>query len=187
MNFGFGRTHETLGFDFNEDMNQMIRQAGASSANNGTYSSTQMFSSVTTIGEDGVPVSESRGIATNSNGKYKMAHQRRIGDRSQTLTRERKNEHDDFQESQRLYQLSHGDLPKFRSEFNDRANQWRPQRVIKERKKPLRVFDDRQQPRMLENGGRSRAVRSSSYSRPVSCHNYRCSENCEDRPRVREY
>jgi len=206
-NFGFGRTHETLGFDFDQDMNKMIRQAGASSANNGTYSSTQMFSSVTTIGEDGVPVSESRGIATNSNGKYKMAHQRRIGDRSQTLTRERKNEHDDFQESQRLYQLSHGDLPKFRSEFNDRTNQWRSQRVIKERKKPLRTFDDRGQPRlalddrrysrpalqdrrkprMLEDGGRSRAVRPSSYSRPVSCHNYRCSENCEDRPRAREY
>eukprot|EP00495_Collosphaeridae_sp_1-RS-2012_P007301 TRINITY_DN7015_c0_g1_i2.p1 TRINITY_DN7015_c0_g1~~TRINITY_DN7015_c0_g1_i2.p1 ORF type:complete len:183 (-),score=38.76 TRINITY_DN7015_c0_g1_i2:2-550(-) len=126
------------------------------------------------------------------NGKYKMAHQRRIGDRSQTLTRERKDEHDDFQESQRLYQLSHGDLPKFKSEFNDRTNQWRSQRAIKETKKPLRAFDDRRQPRlaledrrhsrlaledrrkprMLEDGGRSRAV-PSSYSRPVSSDNYR--------------
>jgi len=207
-NFGFGLAHEPLGFGFDEDMKQMIRQAGASSSKNGTYSSTQMFSSVTTIGKDGVPVSESRGLATNSNGKYKMAHQRRIGDRSQTLTRERKNEHDDFQESQRLYQLSHGDLPKFKSEFTDRTSQWRSQRAIKERKKPRRVFDDRRQPRlaledgrhsrpalqdrrkprMLEDGGRSRAAHPSSISRPVSSHNYRRrSENYKNRPRAREY
>jgi len=206
--FGFGRAHETLGFGFDEDMKQMIRQAGASSSNNGTYSSTQMFSTVTTIGDDGVPVSESRGIATNSNGKYKMAHQRRIGDRSQTLTRERKDEHDDFQESQRLYQISHCDLPKFRSEFNNRTNQWSSQRSIKERKKPRRAFDDRRQPRlaiedrphsrlaledrraprMLEDGPRSRAVHSSSYSRPVPSQNYRRrSENYKYRPRAREY
>jgi len=206
-NFGFGRAHERLGFGFDEDMKQMIQQAGASSSNNGTFSSTQMFSSVTTIGEDGVPVSESRGLATNSNGKYKMAHQRRIGDRSQTLTRERKSEHDDFQESQRLYQLSHGDLPKFKSEFTDRTSQWRSERAIKERKKPLRAFDDRRQPRlaledrrhsrlaledrrkprMLEDGGRSRAV-PSSYSRPVSSDNYRRrSEKNKYRPRAKEY
>jgi len=207
-NFGFGRAHKALGVDFDEDMNQMIRRAGASSANNGTYSSTQMFSSVTTIGEDGVPVSESRGISSNSNGKYKMAHQRRIGDRSQTLTRERKDEHDDFQESQRLYQLSHSDLPKFGKEFNNRTNRWRSKHAIKERENPLRVFDDRRQPRlaledgrhsrlaledrekprMLEDGRRSSAIHSSSRSMPVSSQNYRSrSENYKYLPRAREY
>lgn len=207
-NFGFGRPHETLGFGFDEDMKRMIGQVEACGSNNGTFSSTQMFSSVTTIGDDGVPVSESRGIATNSNGKYKMAHQRRIGDRSQTLTRERKNEYDDFQESQSLYQLSHGDLPKFRTEFSDRTNQWRSQCSIKERENPLREFENRRQPPFaledrrhsrlaledpqelcaLEDGRRSRAVHSSSNSRPVSSHNYRRrSENYKYRPRAREY
>jgi len=207
-NFGFGRAHQTLGLGFDEDMKRMIQQAGASSSNNGTYSSTQMFSSVTTIGEDGVPVSESKGIATNSSGKYKMAHQRRIGDRSQTLMRERKNEHDDFQETQKLYQISHRDLPKFRSEFNDRTNQWKSQRAIKEREKPLRAIVDRRQPRlaledrrrsrpaledrrgslMMEDGRRSRAVQSTSYARPVSSQTHRRrSDNYKYRPRAREY
>jgi len=206
-NFGFGRAHERLGFGFDEDMKRMIRQADASSNNNGTFSSTQMFSTVTTIGEDGVPVSESKGIATNSDGKYKMAHQRRIGDRSQTLTRERKNEYDDFQESQRLWQISHGDLPKFKSEFDNRTNQWRSHGALKKREKPLRTLDDgrqprlaledrrhhrvaledRREPRMLEDGRRSRAVHSSSCSRPSSQSYRRQSEKYKYQPRTRKY
>jgi len=206
-NFGFGRAQERLRFGFDEDVKRLIRQAEVSNSNNGTFRSTQMFSTVTTIGEDGVPVSESRGIATNSNGKYKMAHQRRIGDRSQTLTRERKNEYDDFQESQSLYQISHGDLPKFSSEFNHRTNQWRSRGAIKKRENPPRTTDnrrqprlaledhrhrllameDRRKPRMLEDGRRSRAVLSSSHSRPSSQNYRRRSENYKYQPRCREY
>jgi len=213
--FGFRRANERLGFGFDKDMERIIHQAGASRSNDGAFSSTQIFSSVTTIGEDGVPVSESRGVSTNSNGKYKMAHQHRIGDRSQTLMRERKSEHEEFQESQRLYEITHDELPEFRSEFNDRTKQWRSRRAIKEREMPRwavedpqwsrLAFDDRRRPRLaLEDGrrsrevhssshsrpfsSRSRVVHSSSHSRPVSSQNYRRQpENYKYRPRGREY
>merc|ERR1719419_840350 len=136
----------------------MIREAGTSGGQNGAFSSSQMFSSVTTIGDDGIPVSESKGVSQNSNGRYKMAHQRRIGDRSQTLMRERQNKQTAFKESQRLHQITHDELPRFSSEFQDRTREWNSHRALKRMNKPVLA---------LEDGKRSRAGQP-SHMRPVT-------------------
>jgi len=180
MEFGFGRGAQSLGFGFGEEMERMMMQARSST--DGGFHSTQMFSSITTIGDDGVPVSESKGVSTSSNGRYQMAHQRRIGDRSQTLMRQRQNEKDKFQESQRLHQITHDDLPKFSSEFKDRTNEWRSHNAIRGARKPGQAIEDGRQsgyynarnrddkPRLaIEDGRRSRAV----HPREVSKQNYR--------------
>lgn len=176
--FGFERAHSRIGFGF-DDMKQMICQASSSRHRNGAYHSTEVFSSITTVGADGVPVSESRGISSNSNGRCKMAHQRRIGERSQTLVRQRPNQLEEFKESQFLRQMSHDDLPQFRSEFNHRTKKWRSYRAVKRAEKPPRAFEDGRHPR---------PVQSFSHSRPVSSQNYRRpSESYEYRPRGIEY
>jgi len=180
MDFGFGLAHNRLGFGFDEDMEKMICQTRSSRNNSsGAYHSTKMFSSVTTVGADGIPVSESRGISANSNGRCKMAHQRRIGDRSQTLVRQRPNELEEFKESQFLREITHDDLPKFRSEFNHRTKNWRSYRALERAQKPFRAVED---------GRRSRAFQSSPRSRPVSSRNHRRrSESYKYRPRDIEY
>jgi len=174
MDFGFGRGSRQ-GFGFGEQMRRMIEQAGKSGNPGGGFQSSQMFSSVTSIGNDGIAVSESKGVSQNSNGRYKMAHQRRIGDRSQTLMRERQNKQAAFKESQRLHQITHDELPRFSSEFQDRTREWNSHRALKSMNKPVLA---------LEDGKRSRAGHPSymrpvtsqghpSYMRPVTNQNYR--------------
>jgi len=159
MQFGhgtiFGRSYQDeFSMGFGQDLERMIQEAGQSGGNNGSYHSAQMFSSITTIGDDGVPVSQSRGLSTNSTGRYKMAHQRRIGDRSQTLMRQRQNEKEEFQDTQRLHQITHDELPRFRSEFEDRTQRWNSYRGLKSSDKP--------QPLAIEDGRRSTIPHSSS-------------------------
>jgi len=200
MEFGFGRGPHRLGFGFGEEMERMMMQAGSSRSGDGGFHSTQMFSSVTTIGEDGVPVSESKGVATSSNGRYQMAHQRRIGERSQTLMRQRQNEKDEFQESQRLHQINHDDLPKFTSEFKDRTQEWRSCNAIQGAKKPGKAIEhgrrsrsynainqDNKPLRAIEDGRRSRAGYPSSQSRQVSNKNYPRRDSSKYRARGIEY
>lgn len=78
-------------------------------------------STFTKIGADGVPVSESKAVHQDSSGKLKMAHQRRIGGKSQTLTRRRRDFNHLFEDQQHLRQLGHEELPTFDQEFKDRA------------------------------------------------------------------
>jgi len=179
MDFGFGRRPDTMGFGFGEDMTRMIREASTTGGRDGAFSS-QVFSSITTIGEDGIPVSESRGVSQNSNGRYKMAHQRRIGDRSQTRMRVREDEKAQFHESQRLHQITHDDLPRFTTEFKDRTKEWNSYRAIKDVEKPHLA---------LEDGHRSKgAVYPPSYSRPISNRHYRRrSDDYNYKPRGIEY
>jgi len=200
MEFGFGRGPHRLGFGFGQEMERMMMQGGSSRSDDGVFHSTQMFSSVTTIGEDGVPVSESKGVSTSSDGRYQMAHQRRIGERSQTLMRQRQNEKDKFQESQRLHQITHDDLPKFTSEFKDRTQEWRSYNAIQEAKKPGRAIEDGRRSRSynainrdnkplreIEDGRRSRAGQPSSQSRQVSNKNYQRRGSSNYRARGIEY
>jgi len=180
MDFGFGRSSHQQGFGFGDQMRRMIEQAGKSGNPGGGYQSSQMFSSVTSIGNDGIAVSESKGVSQNSNGRYKMAHQRRIGDRSQTLMRERQNKQTDFIESQKLHQITHDELPRFSSEFQDRTREWNSHRALKSMNKPVLA---------LEDGKRSRAGYPSSNMRPVTNQNYRGRANNYNnyKPRGVEY
>jgi len=174
MNFGCGSAHNRLGFGIDGDMNKMMSQTISSRVSVGEYQSTQMFSSVSCVGADGVPVSESRGISTNSNGRCKMAHQRRIGYRSRTLVRQRPNELEEFKEFQSLQQLNHDDIPRFNSEFNHRTKNWSSLDS-----QPIRTVDD---------GRRSRTVLSCPHQRSVSNQNYSGpSESYKYRPRGIEY
>jgi len=179
MDFGFGQGPDRMGFGFGEDMTRMIREAGTSGGHNGAFSS-HMFSSVTTTGEDGIPVTESRGVSQNSNGRYKMAHQRRIGDRSQTRMREKQHENAAFHEFQKLHQISHDDLPRFTTEFKERTKEWNSYRAIKDKKKPYLE---------LEDGRRSReTVYPPSYTRPITDRNHhRRSDDFYYKPRGIEY
>jgi len=180
VDFGFGHGTNTPVFGFGEDMQRMIQQAGTSGNPGGAFHSSQMFSSVTTVGNDGIPVSESRGVSQNSIGRYKMAHQRRIGDRSQTLLRERQNEQAEFKEFQRLNQITHDDLPRFSSEFKDRTKEWNSYRSVKSMEKPYMA---------LEDGKRSRTGYP-SHMRPVTNQNYRGGSNSYNnsyKPRGIEY
>jgi len=153
MQFGHGLMfgpsfQERFGFGFGEDFERMMKEASHSGGTGGPYRSAQMFSSITTIGNDGVPVSESRGVSTNSSGRYKMAHQRRIGDRSQTLMRQRKHEAEEFQDSQRLHQITHDELPKFHTEFRDRTKDWSSFQRLKSSEKPsYRAIEDGRRPK----------------------------------------
>jgi len=179
MEFGFGRGPRRLGVGFGEDLGQIIPHAGMSGSPDGVFQSSHMFSSVTTIGNDGVPVSESKGVSQNSNGLYKMAHQRRIGDKSQTLMSERPNKQSEYKKTQRLHQISHDELPRFSSEFKDRTKEWNSYRAIKKVEKPRLA---------LEDGKRSRAYHPYSHSRPVSNQNYGERSNSYNRkPRGVEY
>jgi len=167
---GFGRNHDRLTLEFKQDTEGMFSEAGSSKSKDGTFTSTHVFSSVTKICNDGVAVSKSRGLSTNSDGRYKLAHQHRIGDRSQTLMRERMNK-TEFKEYQTLHQISHDDLPKFREEFIDRTKEWGAYRAIKENEKPRKRLDGRKPHLMLEDGRQSRSFHP-SYSRPVSNQDY---------------
>jgi len=158
MDFGFGRGPHQQGFGLGDQMRRMIEQASKSGNPGGSFQSSQLFSSVTSIGNDGIAVSESKGVSQNSNGRYKMAHQRRIGDRSQTLMRERQNKQTAFKESQRLHQITHDELPRFSSEFQDRTREWNSHRALKSMNKPVLA---------LEDGKRSRAGQP-SHMRPVT-------------------
>jgi len=171
---GFGRNHDGLTLEFEQDMEGMFSEAGSSRTKDGTFTSTRMFSSVTKICNDGVAVSKSRGLSTNSDGRYKLAHQHRIGDRSQTLMRERMNK-TEFKEYQTLHQISHDDLPKFTAEFRDRTKEWGAHRAIKENEEPRRRLDGRKPHLTLEDGRQSRSFHP-PYSRPVSNQDYPRSE-----------
>jgi len=148
-----------FGHGFGQDLERMMHQVGQSADYGSPFRSAQMFSSITTIGNDGVSVSESRGVTTNSNGRYKMAHQHRIGDRSQTLMRQREHDAEDFQEFQRLHQISHDELPRFHAEFKDRTKQWHSYHRLKSSGKPEHLA--------IGDGRLSRAPRSTSQMNPV--------------------
>merc|ERR1719336_837419 len=77
--------------------------------------------SVTRICMDGIPVSETRAISEDSSGRLKMAHQRRIGTSSQTLTRTRRRGGGAFTDSQYLKDLDDNTLPAFHDEFARRS------------------------------------------------------------------
>jgi len=91
-------THNRFVREFDDNMKRMFNGTGTLKRKDGTFSSTQMVSSVTTISDDGVAVSKLRGISTNSFGRYREVSQQRIGDRSQTLIKEKKNKYDEFKE-----------------------------------------------------------------------------------------
>ena len=179
MDFGFGRGPRRLGVGFGEEIGQIFRKVGTPGGPDTAFQSSHMFSSVTTIGDDGVPVSESKGVTKHSNGKYKMAHQRRIGDRSQTLMRERENKESEYMETQRLHQITHDNLPMFSSEFKDRTKEWNSYKQIKDVGKPFLA---------LQNGKQSRGYQPDPHTRPVSNQNHRGRSNSYKRkPRGIEY
>jgi len=180
IDFGFGRGPHRQGFGFGEEMHRMIEQASKSENPGGSFQSSQMFSSFTSIGNDGIAVSESKGVSQNSSGRYKMAHQRRIGDRSQTVMRERQNKQTEFKDSQRLHQITHDELPKFSWEFQDRTREWNSYPAIQSVNKPVLA---------LEDGKRSRAGHPSSHMTPVMNQNYRGRSNNYNnyKPRGVEY
>jgi len=171
----FDRTRDRLAREFDEDMERMFSGTDKLKNDDGTFCSTRMFSSVTTIGDDGVAVSKSKGVSKNSSGRYKEVNQERIGDRSETLLRERKNKNDEFKEYQTLHQISHDDLPDFRKEFKDRTKEWGTYRDRKGIEKTRQRLHGREPRLALEDGRQSRALRL-SHQTPVSNLKYPGSE-----------
>jgi len=145
MECHFGRRptmDDELRSGFSGDLERMIDQTHRSGSDGRPFHSSQMYSSITKVSDDGILVSESRGLTTSSNGGYKMAHQRRIGERSHTRMRVKKNARESLAESQSLRRMTYSELPVFNAEFNHRTKDWRSYPAVKAVENYPAVLDD---------------------------------------------
>jgi len=147
MHFGRRATmDDELRSGFSGDLERMIDQTHRAASDGRPYHSAQMYSSITKVSDDGLLVSESRGLTTSANGGYKMAHQRRIGERSHTRMRLKKNAHVNFEESQSLRRMTYSELPSFNAEFKHRTKDWRSYQGVQAVDQYPVVLEDGRQP-----------------------------------------
>jgi len=147
MHFGRRPTmDDELRSGFSGHLERMIDQTHRAGSDGRPFHSAQMYSSITKVSDDGRLVSESRGLTTSSNGGFKMAHQRRIGERSHTRMRLKKNAHGNTEESQSFRRMTYSELPTFNAEFKNRTKDWRSYQGIKAAEQYPVVLEDGRKP-----------------------------------------
>merc|ERR1719361_2221488 len=82
------------------------------------YSYSSSSQTVMRRGPNGEMISESKGVQRDSSGRSRMSHQRRIGDRAATYTKQRRSRNDDWEMNEDLREVTHADRDAFNTEFS---------------------------------------------------------------------
>lgn len=89
----------------------------------GGFSSVQSFSSVSSMGPDGVMVSESKCMARDSTGRAKISHQRKMGEKSRTFTREGNSRTNEWKQEEILNEIDPERAAEFNQSWENRRGQ----------------------------------------------------------------